>query len=157
SVTSGSAASFTITVTNTGDVTLTNVTVADPLTGSCVKTVGTLTAGQSSTYTCSQSNVTSAFTNVATATGHPPLGPHGTASASADVTVTTPSTPAPTPTPTPTPPAPTVVDLAIVKTASPTSLLQGGNTTYTLTVTNNGPVSDTNVKVADSLPVGVSF
>src|SRR5439155_18699519 len=62
-----------------------------------------------------------------------------------------PSTPSPTPTP------PTVVDLAIVKTADPTSTLTGKNVTYTLTVTNNGPVTDTNVVVGDSLPFGVSF
>jgi uncharacterized repeat protein (TIGR01451 family) len=153
-INSGSAASFTITVTNTGSVTLTNVTVTDPLSTGCAKTIGTLTAGQTSTYTCSQANVTAGFTNVATVTGHPPVGPDVTASASAVVLVTPPPPPpGPTPTPTPTP----TVDLAIVKTATPTSLLKGGNVTYTLTVKNNGPVTDTAVQVADSLPAGVTF
>src|SRR5262249_54919927 len=91
------------------------------------------------------------FTNVATVTGHPPVGPDVTASASANVTVN------PPPTPTPTPQTPQVVDLAIVKTASPTSLEKGGNVTYTLTVTNNGPITDTGVQVADSLPAGVTY
>jgi uncharacterized repeat protein (TIGR01451 family) len=50
-----------------------------------------------------------------------------------------------------------VVDLAIVKTADPTSTLTGKNVTYTLTVTNNGPVTDTNVVVGDSLPFGVTY
>jgi uncharacterized repeat protein (TIGR01451 family) len=49
------------------------------------------------------------------------------------------------------------VDLAIIKTADPTSLLKGGNVTYTLSVTNNGPVTDSGVEVADSLPAGVTF
>jgi uncharacterized repeat protein (TIGR01451 family) len=156
-VDSGGTANFTITVTNTGTVTLTNVTVTDPLSAGCAKTIGTLTAGQSSTYTCSQPNVTAAFTNVATVTGHPPVGPDVTASASANVTVNSPppSTPsAPTPTPTP---APTVVDLAIVKTPVPVSVVRGSNVTYTLTVTNNGPVTDTAVQIGDSLPFGVSY
>ena len=146
----GATANFTITVTNTGTVTLTNVTVADPLSTGCVKTIGTLAPGQSSTYTCSQTGVTAAYTNVATATGHPPVGPDVTASASADVTLT---------------PPPgggggggsTIVDLAIVKTADPSSLVKGNNVTYTLTVTNNGPITDTGVQVADSLPSEVTF
>jgi len=50
-----------------------------------------------------------------------------------------------------------VVDLAIVKTAAPTSMTKGANVTYTLTVTNNGPVTDTAVQVADSLPFGVTY
>jgi uncharacterized repeat protein (TIGR01451 family) len=151
---SGGTANFTITVTNTGTVTLTNVTVTDPLSPNCNKTVGTLTPGQSTTYTCSQANVTAPFTNVATAKGHPPVGPDVTASASANVTVNTPPPPS---SPPPSVVVPTVTDLAIVKTAEPTSVLQGKNVTYTLTVTNNGPLTDTNVQVADSLPFGVTF
>jgi uncharacterized repeat protein (TIGR01451 family) len=157
-VNSGGTATFSITVTNTGPVDLTNVTVTDPLSTNCAKAIGNLAAGASSTYTCTQASVTAAFTNVATVTGHPPFGPDLTASASANVTVNPPpSSPSPsTPTPTPTP-APTVVDLAIVKTADPTSTQTGKNVTYTLTVTNNGPITDTNVAVGDSLPFGVSF
>jgi uncharacterized repeat protein (TIGR01451 family) len=149
---SGGTAAFTITVTNTGTVTLTSVTVTDPLSTGCAKTIGTLTAGQSTSYGCSQSGVTAAFTNVATVTGHPAVGPDVTASASANVTLNPPPPPPPsTPTPTPT------VDLAIVKSAGPASLQTGGAVTYTLTVTNNGPVTDTGVQVADSLPTGITF
>jgi len=70
SVTSGDTVTFTIKVTNTGDVDLTNVTVTDPLTPSCDK--ATLAAS---------------FANVASVTGHPPVGPDVTASDSAPVTV----------------------------------------------------------------------
>jgi uncharacterized repeat protein (TIGR01451 family) len=151
SVNSGGTATFTITVTNTGPVDLTNVTVTDPLSPNCAKVIGNLAAGATSSYTCTQGNVTAPFTNVATVTAHPPHGPDLTASASARVELN------PPPPPPPSTPAPTVVDLAIVKTADPTSLLTGKNVTYTLTVTNNGPVTDTNVVVGDSLPFGVTF
>jgi uncharacterized repeat protein (TIGR01451 family) len=68
-VTSGGTATFTITVTNTGDVTLTNVTVSDPLSPNCNKTIGTLAPGASSSYTCTRANVTASFNNVAVASG----------------------------------------------------------------------------------------
>jgi uncharacterized repeat protein (TIGR01451 family) len=69
-VTKGGTATFTITVTNTGDVTLTNVVVTDVLSPNCDRNVGTLNPGQSVTYTCTKQNVQSDFTNVAVATGH---------------------------------------------------------------------------------------
>ncbi len=68
----GGTAKFTITVTNTGDVTLSNVTVTDPLSPDCNKSLGTLAVGQSKHYGCTKTNVTAAFENVATATGKPP-------------------------------------------------------------------------------------
>jgi len=65
----GGAATFTITVSNTGDVTLTNVTVADLLTPDCNRIVGVLTPGATATYTCTLANVTASFTNVVVAMG----------------------------------------------------------------------------------------
>jgi uncharacterized repeat protein (TIGR01451 family) len=51
-----------------------------------------------------------------------------------------------------------VVDLSIVKSASPTQISLGqGNITWTMVVTNNGPDSDTGVTVADPLPAGTTF
>ncbi len=52
---------------------------------------------------------------------------------------------------------PRQVDVAITKTASPTTVTLGGNLTYTLTVTNNGPDTATGVSVVDTLPAGVTF
>ena len=43
-------------------VTLTNVTVTDPLSPNCNRTIGTLAPGQSVSYTCTRPNVTSDFT-----------------------------------------------------------------------------------------------
>jgi len=76
----GGTATFQITVTNTGDVTLTNVTVTDELAPDCNRSLGTLEPGQSApTYTCTRPNVTAAFENVPAATGTPPFGPNVTA------------------------------------------------------------------------------
>jgi uncharacterized repeat protein (TIGR01451 family) len=43
-------------------------------------------------------------------------------------------------------------DLSITKTDSPDPVAQGDNVTYTITVTNNGPLAATNVVVTDNLP-----
>jgi uncharacterized repeat protein (TIGR01451 family) len=154
---SGGTATFTITVTNTGTVGLTNVTVTDALAPGCAKAIGTLTPTQSVTYTCSVSGVTAAFTNLATATGHPPVGPNVTATDTAAVTVSAPApAPTPTPAPTPAPPAPTI-DLQITKTAAPASVTVGSQVTWTLTVKNNGPSNATGVTVADPIPAGFAF
>lgn len=48
-------------------------------------------------------------------------------------------------------------DSALTMTASSTNVLVGGNVVYTLTVTNYGPSSSTNVVVSDSLPLGATF
>jgi uncharacterized repeat protein (TIGR01451 family) len=68
-VTRGATATFTITVTNNGDVALTNVTVTDALSPNCNRTIGTLAPGASTSYTCRRANVTANFTNVAVASG----------------------------------------------------------------------------------------
>jgi uncharacterized repeat protein (TIGR01451 family) len=87
----GGTATFTITVTNTGDVTLTNVRVTDPLAPNCNRTsaqipaLASMAPGAVVTYTCTRPNVQAQFTNVATATGTPPTGPDVTASDSAPV------------------------------------------------------------------------
>jgi uncharacterized repeat protein (TIGR01451 family) len=47
-------------------------------------------------------------------------------------------------------------DLAITKTA-PASAVAGGQITYSLTVTNNGPTAAAHVTVNDTLPVGLAF
>ena len=48
-------------------------------------------------------------------------------------------------------------DLAVVKTAGSSPLVQGTDQRYTLTVTNNGPDAGVNVRVSDPLPPGLTF
>ena len=48
-------------------------------------------------------------------------------------------------------------DMAIVKTGNPNPVTQGTPLTYTLTVTNNGPASATNVTVMDTLPSSLTY
>ncbi|MCP4659986.1 MAG: DUF11 domain-containing protein [bacterium] len=49
------------------------------------------------------------------------------------------------------------VDLSITKWGSPDPVAAGGNLTYTLMVTNNGPAASTGATVTDPLPAGVTF
>jgi len=48
-------------------------------------------------------------------------------------------------------------DVAIAKSVTPTTTPPGKNVTYTLLVTNNGPSTAKDVKVADPLPAGMTF
>ena len=69
-VAKGGTAVFTITVKNNGDVDLTDVTVSDPRSPACNRTIGTLAAGAAVTYTCTLRNVKASFDNVAVAKGN---------------------------------------------------------------------------------------
>jgi uncharacterized repeat protein (TIGR01451 family) len=138
----GQTANFTITVTNDGNATLTNVVVTDALAPGCARTsadipgLASMAPGATITYTCSLANVTASFTNIAVATGHPPLGPDVSAQDTAAVTVVAPAThPA----------------ISIVKNPKSQTVTSGGTATFTITVTNTGDVTLTNVTVTDPL------
>jgi hypothetical protein len=67
-------ARFTFRVTNTGDVTLTSVAVADPRSPGCSRSLGTMLPGAAKAYTCAQPDVTAPYTNVAFVVGISPAG-----------------------------------------------------------------------------------
>jgi uncharacterized repeat protein (TIGR01451 family) len=138
----GQTANFTITVTNDGDSTLTNVVVTDALAPGCARTsadipgLASMTPGATVTYTCTLANVTASFTNIAIATGTPPVGPPVSAQDTAPVTAVAPAThPA----------------IAIVKNPKSQTVTRGGTATFTITVTNTGDVALTSVTVSDPL------
>jgi uncharacterized repeat protein (TIGR01451 family) len=137
---SGSAATFKITVTNTGETRLTNVKVTDLLSPDCDKTIGALAAGAKVTYTCTKANVTAAFTNVAVATGKTPSGGTVTSRDSAKVNVTAPFKP---------PAPPTHPKITIVKNPKSQTVDNGGTAVFTITVTNSGDVKLLMVNVSD--------
>lgn len=68
-IAAGDSAEFAITVRNTGNVGLSDVTVVDPATPDCAREVGDLKAGATLTYTCTAYDVQVDFENVATAAG----------------------------------------------------------------------------------------
>jgi uncharacterized repeat protein (TIGR01451 family) len=110
----GDVLDYTLVATNTGNVTLTNVTITDPKLGllACdIPAPVTLVPGASlrctGSYTTTLVDVLfGSVMNTATVTGTPPSGPAVTDTDTATVPVVTGPPPSPTPTPTPTPPGP---------------------------------------------------
>ncbi|GAA3841632.1 hypothetical protein GCM10022243_05070 [Saccharothrix violaceirubra] len=87
--TTGQTITFTITVTNTGNSALTNVSVADPGVPSCASLPQPLAEGGSFTYTCTATAPLASDTNTATVTGTDAL--NGPVTASATASAPTPS------------------------------------------------------------------
>jgi uncharacterized repeat protein (TIGR01451 family) len=145
----GNTVTYSFAVTNTGNVDLTGVTVAEtafsgtgtPPVISCPST--TLAPGGSqtctATYTVTQADVNAgSVTNSATATGTPPVGPAVTSPESTAV-VMIPAGPA----------------LTLVKSVDPTSVSTAGDTvTYTFLVTNTGNVELTGITVTETVFTG---
>ncbi len=132
-IVSGGTATWTIVVSNTGDVTLSNVAVSDPQASNCNNpTIGTLAPNQGISYTCSRTGITGDFTNIATATGTPPVGPPISSSDPADVDVVNPA-------------------VVIAKTPDLQQIPSGGTASFTIVVTNTGDTYLTNVAVTDAL------
>ena len=128
----GSAANFTIVVTNTGDADLTDVEVTDALASDCDNVIGDLAASASTSYTCSLSNVTADFTNVASVEGAHAAGGTVTDSDDADVTVIDPA-------------------IQIEKTPDSQTIVTGSAANFTIVVTNTGDADLTDVEVTDAL------
>ncbi len=130
----GESVTYTYTVTNTGNTTLSAVTVDDDLVGN-VGSNGELEAGESweltATYTVSTSD-SSPLVNIATASATDGQGRIVTGQASASVEILRPA-------------------ISLTKTAEPVILLCGGTVTYTYTVTNTGNTALSGILVNDNL------
>ncbi len=141
----GTTVTYTFTGQNTGDVTLHNVDVTDPMPGlsaiTCTPAApATLAPGAAisctATYTVTQTDVdTGSINNTATINSLDPTNNPITKTASATVT------------------ASTVATLGLVKSASPnTGVIAGDVVTYTFTGQNTGDVTLHNVSVSDPMP-----
>ncbi|WP_460319277.1 DUF7507 domain-containing protein, partial [Algoriphagus taiwanensis] len=134
----GDVITYTLTVTNTGNVTLTNVTVEDPLTGLDVN-VGTLAPGASTAvntdYVVTQDDVDAGFVlNTALTSGDSPDEETPTDEDEEET------------------PIERNPSIQIVKSDNGAQVEGEGDViTYTLTVTNTGNVTLTNVTVEDPL------
>jgi len=132
----GGTATFRITVTNNGDVTLHDVTVTDPLSPDCDRDLGTLAPNASRIYTCTRPGVARAFVNHAAAVGTSPTGTRVRDADSAPVTVA-PFRP------------PSVPKIQIFKGPKLQTITAGGKATFAITVRNTGNVTLLYVKVTD--------
>ncbi|WP_410638309.1 hypothetical protein [Amycolatopsis sp. lyj-346] len=121
----------TITVTNSGDSALQDVTVADPLAADCAKSLGRLEPEEKHTYRCTQTAGDTDFTAAAKVTGTDATNRPVTASASAGVDVIHPA-------------------ISLTDDASPARVRQGDTVTFTLVVANTGDVPLTDVSLVDS-------
>ncbi|MDX9916523.1 MAG: Cna B-type domain-containing protein, partial [Gudongella sp.] len=138
----GDEIAYTFLVKNEGNVTLTNVVLADPLPGLSLsgENIGTLEPGETATvtgtYTITQTDMDAGeVKNTATVTGKDPDGEDVTATDNA--TVTGERQPA----------------ISLVKSADPQTFTKAGDEiAYTFLVKNEGNVTLTNVVLADPLP-----
>ena len=161
-VTAGSNVTYTLNAANAGPSTATNVSLTDTLPAgvtfvsvnasnggwSCSNagnvsvtcTRGTWVSGASTTFTVvvTAPSQSAALTNTAAIASTTPDPNSGNNSATANTTVNA------------------SADLAITK-AGPGTVTAGGNISYTLTATNNGPSNAANVSLTDTLPAGVTF
>ena len=143
-------------VTNTGNVTLTGVTLSDPLPGLTLTggPIAALAPGVTDsttftgTYAVTQANLEAEqVVNQATVSGNPPTGPPARAVSGTSLTNTNPTVVPLTYTP----------DVTATKTASTDRVIIGDSLTYTLTFTSNSLGTLRNVTVIDVLPVGLVY
>lgn len=130
----GDTVPFTVTVTNTGDVPLTDVKVSEP----CVKAFDRLEAGAKQKFDCTttapQDDVVSTAKVMATA----PTGPPVAAEDADEIDVIHPA-------------------VKITQEAKPGKVRAGDDVTFTISVTNTGDAPLTSVSVVDDEPCAKNF
>ncbi len=140
----GALIHYTIQVRNTGDVTLTNVNLADPSAaiGSCTPTIPVAALAPGGVVTCLASHTVTQgdldggqVSNTATASGTAPGGPPGGVTDASNTVVT---------------PVDGIRELTVVKTRTSAVPREAGDViTYSIVATNSGTVTLSNVRVVD--------
>jgi uncharacterized repeat protein (TIGR01451 family) len=146
---------YSFTIQNTGNVTLTNVSLADLLPGMVITgdPIPSLAPQEIDTDTFSgryeldiDDIIAGEVVNTATVTGTPPTGPNVTDDSGTDATNDTPTV-------TPVQQAPSItLDKVVDDSATSEGAVVGAELTYTFTVTNTGNIPLNNVTVTDLLP-----
>ena len=138
----GDTVTYCFNVTNTGDETLTNITVTDDKYGPVTLVTTTLGPGISTggtrTHIVTESDIPKVI-NTATVTSTDPSNETVTDTESCTVNIEL------------------HPDIDVNKTASPTSGTPGTNVTFTIDVTNIGDDMLKTVRVVDTLPAGMSY
>lgn len=150
----GEEITYTLTVTNTGNVTLNNVTVNDEMLGGDLKvTPSTLAPGETGTvtgtYTVTQEDINhhEKIINIATATGTPPgYDPEDPPTDPED-----PNYPPVTPPVEEEVPVINDPEITLIKQADKEKLVKGETVTYTFTATNTGNTTLNKVNLVDEL------
>lgn len=161
-VLSGSDLTYNITVTNNGPDDASSVTVTDNLPSevrfvSCNSTGGGSCSGSGNNRTVMFTSLAAGASETVTLVANVNAA-HGTIiTNTASVTSTTFDPNRGNDSVTATTSIINQANLAVTKTASPGTVDTGAIITYTITVTNNGPNSASNVTLTDNLPAGTSF
>ena len=129
----GDTVTFTIGLTNTGDTTLTAVTVADEAAPACARKFDKLEAKQQQTFDCTTTAPADDVTNTVKATGEAPTGPPATATADAKVDVIHPA-------------------VKVTEDPTPKQVRAGDEVTFAVVVTNTGDVPLTSVSAVGQEP-----
>jgi uncharacterized repeat protein (TIGR01451 family) len=140
----GQTITYSFLVTNTGNVTMSDITISDGLPGLSAIDCPELDLAAGKSQTCTATYVTTqedidagSVVNAATALGDPPGSQTAVSSPPSQVTVTGRPRPA----------------LTVVKSASPTTYTGPGQTIgFRFLVTNSGNVTMRNIKIDDALP-----
>ena len=162
----GNPVMYTIVASNAGPSAVTGATVADTLPGVLTGATWTCVGAGGGTCPASGAGNINALVNLpvgatATFTLSAVLSPAATGTLANTATVTVPAgVTDPTPannTATDTDTLAAQVSLVVVKTDGSATYAPGGTATYTVTVTNGGPSSATNVTLTDALPAGTTL
>ena len=158
----GSAATSVITVTNNGPNTAIQVVVTDTLSAGVTPSAATIQGGSCAingqVVTCTRPTMANGATATVQVTGR--VGPGSAITTYTDLASVSSDTLDPNPANDQAGASVSVVtdaDLEIAKSADPTDPVPGSTVRFPITVTNNGPSNATDVRVADTLPDGLSL